>query len=235
MWWKFALRSGFLRPMNLSPLWIVACTAAGGPEAGAERGVCGPEVVCAAGLECWSERCIRPPPADCRAVGARLASRELGNYATPEEREPMVATWAKACEGERLSKAEGECITGAADDDAIAACPRPLVAELVGDPKGCEKIGKKAKQLVEQGVGGQLGPIMNVVDEVPGALSELCVEGRWSKAAKECLLSVTSFEDGERCVELLDYGQQKAVERRLRSLVMAGRRAPPRDPDDPWR
>jgi hypothetical protein len=159
----------------------------------------------------------------------------MGNYATAEEREPKVAAWAKTCEAERLSNAEGECIASAAGDDAIAACPRPLVPELVGDPKGCAKLGKRAGELVERGVEGELRPLLNVADQVPDALAELCVEGRWSKAAKDCLMAVTSFDEGERCVELLDYGQQKAVERRLRSLVMEGRRAPPRDPHDPWR
>lgn len=221
--------------MNLSPLWLAACSAAAGPSAGEERGVCGLEVACAAGLECWSERCVRPPPADCRKVGERLAGRVLDNYTPREQREPEVKKWEETCVREQLSKAEGACLEAAADDGELAKCPRPLVPELVGDPEGCGRVAKRAKQLIEQGVGGDLGPIVNVADKVPDAVKALCIEGRWTQAAKDCLMRVSSFEDGEGCVSLLDRAQQKAVERALRTLVLEGKSAPPRDPNDPWR
>lgn len=217
-------------------LALAACgRAAGGPGAGEERGVCFQGGGCGDGLECWSERCVRPPPADCRAVGDRLASLTLGNYATREEREPAVSKWAAQCTALRLSHREGRCIVEAATEDDIAACPRPLVPELVGDPKGCERLGDHAAGLLEGAAerGGQLAPLLNVLDEVPAAVKALCVGGRWAPEAKACLFQAGDHGAAEKCLALLDGGDRRALERKLTSLVKRGglggvpRRPPP--------
>jgi hypothetical protein len=103
----------------------------------------------------------------------------MGNYATREEREPLVSKWAAQCGKERLSLQEGRCIVEAPEEDDIAACPRPLVPELVGDPKGCERIGERAAEMIERAAGDDedMRPIVNVIDEVPGAVKGLCMEG----------------------------------------------------------
>jgi len=224
--------------MVIAAIALVACkqgSSAPSAKAGTERGDCRAGGNCDPGLECRSNLCVRPPPADCAKVAEALGFLMLDNYTPREQREPELKKWEEACVREQLSKAEGACIETAADDSELAKCPRPLVPELVGDPEGCGRVGKRARELIEQGVGGDLGPIINVAEEVPDAVKQLCIEGRWSAEAKHCLLSVASFEDGERCVNLLDRAQQKAVERALRTLVLEGKSAPPRDPNDPWR
>lgn len=185
-------------------------------------------------MECWSERCVRPEGADCREVGERLASLELGNYATRAEREVVVVRWEGKCKEKRLTRKEGGCIVEAASEDDIAMCPRALVPELEGDPKGCERIGEKAKVLL-RGAGGQLRPIVGVIGEVPAAVKQLCVEGRWSGEAKRCLMEVEAYEEAERCLGMLDAGDRRAIERRLTSLVKRGamKRGGGTEPD-PW-
>lgn len=167
-------------------------------------------------------------------MGERLASLEMGNYATREEREPVVRKWEGKCLGARLTKKEGACIVEAAGEDEIAMCKRPLVPELEGDPKGCERVGEKAKVLL-RGAGGQLRPIVGVIGEVPGVVKELCVEGRWGADAKRCLMEVQAYEEAERCIEMLDPGDRRAIERKLTSLVKRGamKRGGGTEPD-PW-
>lgn len=236
-----------MRPVGvliLVALGASGCTAApGGPAVGAERGACGANASCDDGLECWSARCVRPPPADCRAVGDRLASLTLGNYATREEREPLVAKWAAACTSARLSQREGRCLVEAPSEDELAACPRPLVPELIGDPKGCARLGERAAELLATaaGGGGRLRPILNVLDEVPAAVTALCVDDRWAPAAKTCLRDADDFAAAEQCLQLLDSGDRRAVERALVALVKrGGLRRPVKPPprtgsgDDPW-
>lgn len=218
--------------MNLSPL-LAACGTAAAP-AGGERGVCAATEECGEGLECWSERCVRPPPADCRAVGERLATLSLGNYASREEREVVVTKWERACTGERLSLREGRCIVEAVGEDELAACPRPLVPELVGDPKGCAQLGEKAAQLMKDAE-GRMRPIVNVLDDVPDVVKELCVDGRWAPEAKQCFRSAAGFADAQVCLAKLDGADRRAMERRLTMLVKKGMaRGKPPEPD-PWK
>src|ERR1043165_8492451 len=107
---------------------IVALAAAGGCKEdraqgqgdsraalGKERGDCKPNKVCDKGLWCLSTLCGRPPPADCKAVGETLASMELGNYAEPETRAPVVAKYQAACDKAFVTKEQGECIDKATD------------------------------------------------------------------------------------------------------------------------
>ncbi|MEZ4404744.1 MAG: hypothetical protein R3B06_32290 [Kofleriaceae bacterium] len=98
--------------------------------AGAERGECRADGSCAVGLECWSERCVRPPGADCAAVAQRLVGYRVGNYATVEERAPVLAELAGACQAAQLTAREGACLTVAVGEDALLACPRVLVPAL---------------------------------------------------------------------------------------------------------
>ncbi|MBK9031254.1 MAG: hypothetical protein IPL61_07950 [Myxococcales bacterium] len=120
--------------MRWSVIAIAASACAGapaaGPPAGQERGACRPADACDVGLECWSARCVRPPPAACPAVARRLASYQVGNYATPEEIAPVIVALTGACERAQLTAREGRCLTDAVGEDELLACPRVLVPEL---------------------------------------------------------------------------------------------------------
>src|SRR4051812_2182289 len=78
--------------------------------AGKERADCRSDKTCDQGLWCLSNLCVRPPAADCQVVADELASIDLGNYAEPEDRAPVVAKYKSQCETLYVSKEEGVCL-----------------------------------------------------------------------------------------------------------------------------
>lgn len=108
-------------------LAVASCT--GDPPAGrlgAERqpckaGACDPELVC------LSDRCVRPPGADCELVGEALTSMELGNYAEIEARRPKVVAYRATCEAQHLTKEEGACVIAATTMEQLRECPKPVM------------------------------------------------------------------------------------------------------------
>ena len=102
--------------------WAMGCSKEAGsdrPTLGKERADCRLDKTCDPGLMCLSNLCVRPPPADCTAVGEGLASHDLGNYAEPEDRAPVVDKYKRACHKAMVSKEQGECI--AATTEKFAA------------------------------------------------------------------------------------------------------------------
>lgn len=117
----------------LSVSALVGC--AGGeaprlPPAGTERGACRADDACDPGLECWSARCVRPPPAACGEVARRLTSYRVGNYAPPEEVAFAAAEITAACEAQQLTIREGRCVIESRNEDELLACPRVVLPEL---------------------------------------------------------------------------------------------------------
>jgi hypothetical protein len=106
---------------------LVACTrdqpaaAPGNERAPCKAGSCDP------GLVCLSDRCVRPPGADCQQVAEALTSLELGNYAAAEERRPKVTLYAGKCEAQHLTKDEGACVIAAKSVDQLRLCPKPVM------------------------------------------------------------------------------------------------------------
>ena len=118
----------------LSMSALVACAKDEGaklPPAGSERGTCRADDACDVGLECWSARCVRPPPAACGEVARRLSSYRVGNYATPEEVAAAAADIAAVCQSQQLTAREGRCLLDARGEDELLACPRVVLPELI--------------------------------------------------------------------------------------------------------
>jgi hypothetical protein len=95
---------------------------------GVERSSCRPDRTCDPGLVCLSDLCVRPPPADCDAVAEQLASIDLGNYAEPEDRAPVVARYAAACAAALITRREAHCIDLARDRSSAALCVPRMAA-----------------------------------------------------------------------------------------------------------
>ena len=96
------------------------------PRPGEERAPC-KAGTCATGLVCLSDRCVRPPGADCRLVGEALTSLELGNYAPVDERAPKVSAYRSKCEAQDLTAEEGACVIAATTMEQLRACPKPVM------------------------------------------------------------------------------------------------------------
>jgi hypothetical protein len=95
---------------------------------GVERSTCRPDRTCDPGLLCLSDLCVRPPPADCDAVAEQLASIDLGNYAEPEDRAPVIARYKAACAAALISREEAQCIDRARDRSSAALCAPRMTA-----------------------------------------------------------------------------------------------------------
>ena len=61
-------------------------------------------------------------PAPCGEVAELLASFELGNYAEPEDRAPVVARFRAACAQARVTVREESCLQEARTVAAAARC-----------------------------------------------------------------------------------------------------------------
>ncbi len=206
-------------------LGALACVSDVVPRPGEERAICKKDDRCDPRLECWSDRCVRPPPADCRAVGERLAAAKLGNYASREEREPVVAGLAVQCERAQLSRPEGRCLLEAGTENELAACPFPLLPELSADPEGCAKVGARAAELVRAGAAGddEMAALLPVIDRVPTTITALCVAGRWSMAAKTCMIEATAVDAASGCIDQLDDDDRRALDQQMEALIDGAR------------
>ncbi len=107
---------------------LSGCDRGGAPEPrpGDERAPC-KAGKCGKGLVCLSDRCVRPPGADCGQVAEALTSLELGNYAAVNERRPKVAVYRTKCEGLNLTVDEGKCVIAAKTIDQLRDCPKPVM------------------------------------------------------------------------------------------------------------
>lgn len=96
-------------------------------------------------------RLVGRMPANCDAVAEQLASYELGNYAEPEDRAPVVDKDRAACRRESVSQDEAACLDKARSKLAAARCvPRLFPDVEVPDCDGATCYLQKLKQLTEQ-------------------------------------------------------------------------------------
>src|SRR5687768_15378213 len=163
---------------------------AGAGGAGKERGACYGNGTCDQGLQCLSEVCVRPPPADCTKVAEKLASYRLGNYAAREERDKVVGELTAECTAAKLNVDEGKCILDARGRLEVARCPRPLLAELIGDKDGCKGIGEIVTRVMLDEIGldaSQRQQAQAMIPELEALFTTSCIEDLWPEEAKRCV------------------------------------------------
>ena len=211
--------------MCAAALAVGACdksSTSGAAAQGSERGDCYGNGTCDVGLTCLSNLCVRPPAADCGPVAQKLASYRLGNYAPRDERDRVVAELTAACTEARLSVDEGKCITSATSRFDVAKCPRPLLAELQGDPGGCKQVADAMTKALIDGFAGlpeQRRAAEPVIPEVTEALAASCVEDLWPDAAKQCVLAARSFDDMGDCDDAFGKDSFERIGQRLMPVL----------------
>lgn len=219
-----------MRNLALLAVAVVAALAGcsdGDPPAGGERAACRADGTCDVGLECWSEVCVRPPSADCGAVAARLAPIRLGNYATDLERGPVLAELRAQCQREQLTAREGRCLVSAADDDALADCPRALLPELDGVRRRCLPLGPIALAFE----GGQVSAA--AAHAISETLVEQCIAERYAKPITTCMAGAGTVDAVRACAAELPGAARRTLDRKLDRAIARGGR-PRRAPPDPW-
>ncbi len=217
---------------------VGACTYDIVPRPGEERTACRKDGTCEAGLECWSDRCVRPPAADCRVVAERLAGVRLGNYAPREQREPTVLEIKALCEKERVSQKEGRCLLEAQTEDELAACPRPVLPELAGDKEGCTRMTAHALELLRRDAPKDVETAMLVgmAGRVQTVIVGQCVSHRWSPIAVRCLTEAANLDLVKNCIDSLDHDDRRALDDAMEQLIEDGRRGSTGSGgDDPWK
>jgi hypothetical protein len=69
-------------------------------------------------------------PADCAPIAEQLASWELGNYAEPEDRAPVIERYKHRCDEASIGVDEAACLDKAKSKYAAAKCAPRLFPEI---------------------------------------------------------------------------------------------------------
>lgn len=203
----------------------VGC-ANGRGAAGKERGDCrgGDDRAdkCDPGLLCLSNLCVRPPAADCAMVSETLASLDLGNYAEPEERAPVVAKYKTACEKTHVSKEEGECLDKAQDKWTAGQCAPRMFPEM-SNQGDCKQVVAK----VEAAMKGEMQNLdqPNMAQWLATSVRVMlqsCEEDRWPDALKKCILmsqTAPGVDAMQTCNQQFPPALQSKLQERLQTAM----------------
>ena len=168
---------------------LVGCSGGGRGTPGTERADCNAGK-CNTGLLCLSNVCVRPPPADCTVVAETIASMELGNYAEPEERAPVVAKYKSACDKAYVSKEEGECIDKARDKWSAGQCAPRMFPEMAASKNGdCKKVVLRVESAMKQQMQNMQDPQMQQWFKTTlSVMQQSCEEDKWPDELKKCII-----------------------------------------------
>jgi hypothetical protein len=122
-------------------------------------------------------------PANCDDIAEQLASYELGNYAEPEDRAPVVDRHRAVCKREGVNRDESACLEKAKSKLAAARCvPRLFPDVEMADCDGAACYLPKMQQFTAQMCACRAGdtPCANKVNEGMAKWSQ-----EWAKLASE--------------------------------------------------
>jgi hypothetical protein len=147
------------------------------------------------GIVCFVAGCQRTEPApaarlaDCAGVADWLAAFELGNYATPEARVPVVAKHKAACEAAKVTADEATCLTKAKDTWTARAClPRMFPAPAATGSSDCATVGTRMRAAVMSEVGNQGSAAAAQLDILVPVIQTSCDQDRWPKNVVQCIV-----------------------------------------------
>ena len=190
----------------------------GSATAGHERGDCRPDKTCDPGLVCLSNLCVRPAPADCQAVADQLTSIDLGNYAEPEARAPIVGKYKAACDAALVSKEEAQCLDKARDKWSAGQCVPRMFPELASSSTGdCAAIVARTRTAMAQQAAYLNDPKMKTwFDRTMAVMQESCEQDHWPDLLKKCMLAsdgtAATMQD---CNQQMPPALQQAMQARM--------------------
>lgn len=179
-------------------------------------------VLCLVGLGCR-----RPPPAECEPVADQLASIELGNYAEPEARRPIVAKYKAACHAARVSREEAQCIDQAHDRWSAGQCVPRMFPELASSSTGdCAATVAKTKAMMATQAAYLSGPnTKKWFDLSMQIMQQSCEDDRWPDALKTCVLASDGTPAAmQACNQQMPPALQQALQGRLTKAMQAQQR-----------
>lgn len=194
------------------------CVAPTGGPAGAGIGACDP------GLVCLSNVCVRPPPADCQVVAEQFTSFDLGNYAEPEQRAPLVGKYKAACEKALVSKEQGACMAQAHDAFAAKQCAPAMFPELSAPAAGgnacANAIAVEKNLMIGQFPQNDANSKM-MVDEIMKAMQDSCEQDKWPPQLVACMASAKNITDFGTCNNLMPPDVAKKMADRVQAASQA--------------
>jgi hypothetical protein len=205
---------------GLVVILLAGCTRGGHGEQGKERGDCraGSANVCDPGLLCLSNLCVRPPPADCTMVGETLASIDLGNYAEPEDRAPIVAKYKAACDKAHVSKEEGECFDKAKDKWSAAQCATRMFPEMAStNSSDCKKVVEKVEAAIKA-MPQQDPQLVQWQHTLGRVMKESCEQDAWPDAMKQCIL-MAEIQRGADAMQACNQQMPPALQNKLQQRL----------------
>lgn len=192
---------------------------------------------CDPGLLCLSNVCVRPPPANCAAIGEQLASFELGNYAELEDRAPVVEKYKRACHKAMVSKEQGECIEKATDKAGAFQCAPLMFPEMGKPPEGgkgdCDQVMTITRGYMSKTMGGTQDPQMvKMLEAAMTAMKDSCEQDGWPDSLKQCIVSAGDNTDAmTRCNGQMPPDiQQKLTDRMMKMVQQQTNQPPPTTP-----
>ncbi|HVK83980.1 MAG TPA: hypothetical protein VM513_07725 [Kofleriaceae bacterium] len=224
---------------------FIGCTQSDAPPRaarGTERGDCRPAAekgavgTCDPGLLCLSNLCVRPPPADCSAVGERLASFDLGNYAEPDARVPVVAKYKAACEKAFVSKEQGDCIAKADSNWAAKDCAPAMFPELKStDTSLCGQVMVKIKALIDKQMGTTSADpsTAKLIAAMTDVMRQSCEQDGWPDALKQCLASANDDDAMTACNSQMPPSVQQKISERMQKAMSENMQTMPPPPPPP--
>jgi hypothetical protein len=126
-------------------------------------------------------------PADCSRVAETLASFEVGNYATPEQRAPAVAKHKAACESTKVTADEATCLGAAKDTWAAKAClPRMFPPQPAN--AGCATVAARMRAAVMAQVGSGGSAAEQQLDKLAPVIQTACEQDSWPGNVVKCIV-----------------------------------------------
>lgn len=203
---------------------FVACSKQSAPT-GTERGPCTSDHTCSGGLVCLSDLCVRPPAGDCSQVAEALASVKLGNYASADQRGPLVASLRDQCSREELSVDDAKCITAAKSKFEMSRCAKPLLPELIAmknDKGGCKTVGARMEEMAKTEMSKDPSdPMSKMMPQLIEAVIASCNEDGWPDDVKGCIATADASNShaAESCIEKMPSDVRDKFMKRIQTIM----------------
>lgn len=128
-------------------------------------------------------------PPSCRVAAEVMVSIELGNYAAPEERAPLVAKAEQRCRAAKLSRDDLDCLAESRVQADVAYCAPKLYPDVplqVVTGEQCDTAAKQMRIQLERQLAN-----MSTSDALPfmrqlNAAIDACKRDRWNPAMLQC-------------------------------------------------
>jgi hypothetical protein len=207
---------------------VIGCARDPRPVPGHERGDCraaatgsgSGSAVCDPGLLCLSNLCVRPPPADCGAVAEQLASIDLGNYAEPEQRAPVIAKYRASCEAAHVTKEEGACLDKARDKWSAGKCVPRMFPELASSStKDCHAVAERIRATVAGQIGSNSPEMGSWFETVMREIEASCEQDAWPPGLKRCILDAPPTKEMEACNAEMPAALQAKLQERISAAM----------------